>query len=173
MEFLDIYDENGKHLGVKSREECHSANPGYFHKPVWIWIINGGGGILVQKRAKTKKKSPGLWDMPSAGHVDAGETMLQACVRETYEEIGVKTQESDFIFLKEWVNYRGWELAQIYLLRLDVDIKDMTLQESEVEEVKWLTYDEFVELLFSDKFCGHAIDYKEWVAKILKEATKQ
>ena len=39
-EILDIYTRDGKHLGTKTREECHKDNPGFYHKPVWIWIIN-------------------------------------------------------------------------------------------------------------------------------------
>ena len=142
-EMLDTFDINGNFLGVKTRSFCHSENPSCYHKPVWIWIVNDAGRILVQKRAKTKKKSPGKWDMPSAGHIDAGETCLQGCVRETKEELGIDTKESDFIFLREWVNQRGWELAQIYLLRCNVKEEDFVLQEDEVECVKWLDYEDF------------------------------
>ena len=48
----------------------------------------------MQKRAATKKKSPNKYDMPSAGHVDAGETLLQAYVRETEEELGLTCKET-------------------------------------------------------------------------------
>ena len=167
-EMLDTFDKNGKFLGVESRSFCHSENPGCYHKPVWIWIKNSGGGILVQKRSKFKKKGAGKWDMPSAGHVDAGETCLEGCVRETREELGIETREEDYIFLKEWFNPRGWELAQIYLLKKDFDIKDVKLQEEEVEKVEWLSYDEFIKLFYSDEFCAHAKEYKDYIAEVLK-----
>lgn len=166
-EMLDTFDINGNFAGVKPRSFCHSENPGVYHKPVWIWIINSKGQILVQKRAKTKKKSPGKWDMPSAGHIDAGETCLSGCVRETYEEFGIYAEEKDF-FLKEFVHPRGWELVQVYLLKKDIDIKDIKLQVEEVECVKWLSYDEFKKLLYSDEFCNHTKEYKDWVCEILK-----
>jgi len=168
-EMLDTFDINGNFLGAKPRSFCHSENPGVYHKPVWIWIINSKGQVLVQRRAKTKKKSPGKWDMPSAGHIDAGETCLSGCVRETYEELGIKTKEDDFIFLKEFVNPSGWELVQVYLLKKDIDLKDIKLQVEEVECVKWLPYNEFIDLLYSEDFCKHAQEYKDWVAQILKE----
>ncbi len=167
-EMLDTFDIDGNFLGVKSREFCHSENPQCYHKPVWIWIKNKRGQFLVQKRAKTKKKSPGKWDMPSAGHTAAGETCLQACIRETKEELGIDTKEGDYVFLKSWLNQRGWELAQIYLLRCDVKESEMTLQKSEVECVKWLDFDEFKKLLYSDQFCNHAKEYKDWVVETLK-----
>lgn len=43
-EIFDVYDENGKFLGTRTRSFCHSENPGVYHKPVWIWIVNPSGG---------------------------------------------------------------------------------------------------------------------------------
>lgn len=124
---------------------------------------------MVQKRAATKKKSPNKYDMPSAGHVQAGESLLCACVRETREELGLETKEEDFVFLKEWKNPRGWEFAEIFLLETDAKISDMTLQEEEVALVKWLSLEAFEKLLYSDEFCNHAKEYKDWVINMLKE----
>ena len=132
-EMLDTFDIHGNFLGVKPRSFCHSENPGVYHKPVWIWIVNDKGEILVQKRALTKKKSPGKWDMPSAGHIDAGESPIEGGVRETEEELGIKCKPEDFIFLKEFVNQRGWELVQVYLLKTNIKAEDMKLQKEEVE----------------------------------------
>lgn len=167
-ELLDTFDINGNFLGVKSRNFCHSENPGVYHKTVWIWIVNSKKQILVQKRALTKKKSPGKWDMPAAGHIDSGENCLQGCVRETEEELGLKVNSDDFVFLKEFISKRGWELAQVYLLKKDIKVEDMKLQHEEVEQIKWLNYDEFIKLLYSDEFCNHEKSYKDWVAEILK-----
>ena len=44
-------------------------------KRVKVLLINSKNEILVQKRAACKKNHPNKWDMPSAGHVDAGETI--------------------------------------------------------------------------------------------------
>lgn len=107
--------------------------------------------------------------MPSAGHVDAGETLLQACVRETREELGLMTKESDYIFLKEMLNQRGWEFAEIYLLKTSAALSDFKLQTEEVAEVKYLSYDEFVKLLYSEDFCSHAKEYKDWICEELKK----
>ena len=97
-EIFDIYTRDGKYLGTKEKSICHSENPGFYHKPVWIWIINNKNEILVQKRASCKKNFPNLWDMPSAGHIISGETPIQGAIRETYEELGIKTTENDYLF---------------------------------------------------------------------------
>ena len=98
-EIFDIYTREGLYLGTKEKSICHSKNPGFYHKPVWIWIINSNNEILVQKRSHLKKNHPNEWDMPSAGHVIAGETSIQGAIRETYEELGIKTTESDYKFV--------------------------------------------------------------------------
>ncbi len=169
MEMLDVFDINGNLLGAESRAFCHSENPGVYHKAVWIWLKNSNGQVLVQKRSRLKKKSPLKWDMPVAGHVDAGESPLQTCVREAKEELGIEVAESDFVFLKEIVNQRGWELSQVYVLKTDIEENQMTLQEEEVEQVKWLRFADFEKLIYSDEFCNHSKEYRGWVVEILKK----
>lgn len=39
-EVFDIYSRDGKYIGTELKSICHSENPGFYHKPVWIWIIN-------------------------------------------------------------------------------------------------------------------------------------
>ena len=167
-EMLDTFDINGNFIGVKSRSFCHSQNPGVYHKPVWIWIVNSKGEILLQKRALTKKNGPGQWGIPVAGHVSAGEKCLQACVRETFEELGIKVKQQDFIFLKEFVKHSGWELVQTYLLKVDLEINDLKLQTEEIEYVKWFNYDDFVSLLYTEAFSNYDLEYKNWIETYLK-----
>lgn len=167
-EIIDVYDINGKHLGARTRAFCHGKNPGVYHKSVLIWIKNYKGQILVQKRAMSKKNNPGKWDMSTAGHIDAGETLLQACVRETYEELGIKARQKDFVFLREWLNQDGYEFAETYILKTNKDIKDMKLQKKEVECVKWLDYGEFVKLFYSPDFCSYPKEFRDWSVQVLK-----
>ena len=169
-EILDIYTRDGEYLGTKEKSICKSKNPGFYHKPVWIWIINDNGELLVQRRAACKKVSPNKWDMPSAGHVLAGETILEGAVRETYEELGVKTKESDYNFMFQYIFEGASALAQVYLLKLNTN--DFILQKSEVAEVKWLKYDDFKELLLSDDFAPHDYEYRELVIKYFDEMFK-
>lgn len=168
-EIFDIYTRDGIHLGTKEKSICHSENPGFYHKPVWIWIINSKNEILVQKRAQCKKNHPNKWDMPSAGHVVAGETSIEGAIRETFEELGVKTTESDYKYIGEYISDRSFEIAQIYLLKMDLEISKLKLQQDEVSEVKWLNYNEFKELFYSDEFVKFDDDYRITVLTMLKD----
>ena len=59
-EYFDTFTIDGKPMGVKLKSFCHSAKPNIYHKPVWIWIYNDAGQILVQKRSSNKKNFPGF-----------------------------------------------------------------------------------------------------------------
>ena len=168
-EIFDVYTRDGKYLGTKTKKFCHGENPGVYHKPVWIWIINSKNEILVQKRAACKKNHPNKWDMPSAGHVDAGETIIEGAIRETYEELGVQTKEDDYEFICEYIDDKSYEIAQVYLLNLDLNIDEFKLQQEEVAEVKWLTFDDFKKLFYSDEFVKFNNEYREIVLRMLKE----
>ena len=107
--------------------------------------------------------------MWASGHVMAWETIIDGAIREVYEELGVQTKEEDYNFICEYIIDETREIAQIYLLKLDVDIDKFKLQKEEVAEVKWLTYDEFKELFCSEDFVEHSDEYREFTLNILKE----
>ena len=168
-EIFDIYTRDGKHLWTAPRSVCHSENPGFYHKPARIWIINDKDKILVQKRAATKKNHPNKRDMPSAGHVIAWEKTIDGAIREVDEELGVETKKEDYIFICEYLIDEIFTIGQIFLLKLNLKVNEFKLQEEEVAEVKWLNYDEFKKLFYSEDFVWTDNDYKEFILNMLKE----
>jgi len=98
MELFDIYNQDGSPAGyTASREDAHRS--GLWHRTVHVWILNGNGELLLQKRALTKDVYPDYWDISCAGHIDAGESPETAALRELSEELGVQKTESDLVFL--------------------------------------------------------------------------
>jgi len=88
-EYFEIYDSSGNPLQEKHpRDKVHAR--GFWHRTVHVWLINSAGEILLQQRGSHKDSNPGLWDISAAGHIDPGETSLQAALRETREELGVE-----------------------------------------------------------------------------------
>ena len=80
MELLDIVDENDNLTGEKNdREFIHNNN--LYHRHTSCWILNHKGEILLQRRAITKKKRPGIWSK-TGGHVCSGESVIDAVKRE-------------------------------------------------------------------------------------------
>ena len=87
-ELIDILDDQGNLTGrncLKSIAHIEGLN----HATVHIWFYTPEGNILLQQRAATKKIYPLLWDVSVAGHVNAGESLLAAAIREVKEEIGL------------------------------------------------------------------------------------
>ena len=87
-EMLPLIDETGKVIGVAPRSECHKG-PGKLHPVVHLQIVDGRGGMYLQKRAENKDIQPGMWDSAVGGHVSAGEDLDAALARELREELGV------------------------------------------------------------------------------------
>lgn len=56
--------------------------------PAAYVLLRHGDRVLLQRRANTGYMD-GRWAVGAAGHVEAGESVLDAAVRETAEELGV------------------------------------------------------------------------------------
>jgi len=67
-------------------------------------ILVKDGKILILLRSKESNWKPVKWG-PPGGRVDAGETPVQAAVRETFEESGLKVDPGDLIPLIQKTNY--------------------------------------------------------------------
>jgi mutator protein MutT len=65
-----------------------------------------GTEMLLQRRYNTNYMD-GFYDMSCSGHVEAGETMTQALVRETSEELGINIKESDLYLVHLLHSYKN------------------------------------------------------------------
>ena len=65
-------------------------------KATVIFIIKQGDKYLFQKRTNTGTQDG--WYMMPGGHVDEGEKVLDAAVRELKEELDITVQPNDLIF---------------------------------------------------------------------------
>lgn len=151
MELIDVLDENGKYTGrVEERKKVHDN--GLWHIHVGVWIMNKKGELLFQKRSMEKKVNPGKWSR-TGGHVDSGETPLEAIQRETYEEIGVKIPTDKFKLLsirKEEVYLTNYKVINrhfiySYFALVDYKIEDYSMQEEEISDLKYMTIEEMEE----------------------------
>ena len=137
-ELIDILDEQGNYTGKTClKSEAHKH--GYFHNIVHIWIYTSDEKILLQKRAPTKKVFPNLWDISVAGHIGAGENILEAAVREVEEEIGFNITTDQLIKIgnrKHQVSHPNGiqdnEFHHVYACQLTVPLTDLIIQEEEV-----------------------------------------
>lgn len=151
MEYFDVLDKYGSFTGeVKSREECHAK--GLWHKGVVVFIVSSDNKrVLLQQRSNNKKMWPNLWDITAGGHVLHDEFGWEANLREAKEEIGITLTKNDLEFIGATIseNIKGDiidnHFNEYYIAHKDIDIKDITLQEEEVQDIKWFTKEEIEE----------------------------
>lgn len=89
-EFLDVVDDNNEVISSASSEEIYEKRLN--HRIVHVLIFNDKGEILLQQRSAQKKFCPGHWVTSAGGHVQKGESYIQAAKRELKEELGIETE---------------------------------------------------------------------------------
>lgn len=137
-EIFPIVNTEGEVVGSATREECH-AGTFLLHPVVHLHIFNSAGELYLQKRVMTKKIQPGKWDTAVGGHVDYGEQIEDALLRETREELGVRDFTPEFLMRYEFRSQIEAELVYIYKCEYD---GDFNLDPSEVDEGRFWSLDE-------------------------------
>jgi isopentenyldiphosphate isomerase len=126
---------------VKTKAAVH--RDGDWHRSVYVWIVTPGDRILLQKRGETKKTWPGWWDVSSAGHLSAGESAVDAAIREVREELGIELRADELRYLAttrdrgvfdggSWIEN---EIHEVYAVRRALDAAALRLEPDEVVEV--------------------------------------
>lgn len=94
MEPVDIVSDENKVLYQTTKSKAH--NNGLLHRTVIAEIVNSKGERLLVKQAGNRQ-DPGQYVSPVGGHVQAGETGLQALKREALEETGIYVKKYKYI----------------------------------------------------------------------------
>ncbi len=153
QEYFDLLDEYGNKIGkTKLRSEVH--RDGDWHKGVHIWVINNNNDILLQRRCATKDSNPNMLDISSAGHLQVGDSSLDAAIRELKEELNLDVTKDELIFIKTIKNSLKYtetfinnEFDDVYILRTDKKIEDMKYQVEEISEIVYVPYATFKEMV--------------------------
>ncbi len=152
-ELIDIITKEGKPTGNRCpKSEIHTK--GYYHNTAHIWFYTNDGHILLAQRAATKTLHPLLWDVSVAGHVDAGETVIQGAIREIKEEIGLSVDATDLYKIGVFECFQSYENGTIdnefhhtFLIELKTGLKELIPQAGEVENLKLVSFQEFKDIL--------------------------
>lgn len=163
MEKWDILDQFGNPTGkIICRNEKLGENE--YHLGVNVWIINSDNKILIQQRQSCMTFAPGMWAI-HGGKVISGETNKQAAMREINEEIGISINQDDLIGPVRYKRKNKNEFCDIYILKQDIDLKDITLQKEEVKDIKWVTKKELYQMIEDKTFYKYSDGYFECLSK--------
>ena len=186
MELFDVVDKNGVPTGqLVERSEAHAKD--ILHRTAHVWVVrvkDGKPQVLLQKRAAGKDSFPGCYDTSSAGHIHAGDEPLGSALRELEEELGVKADRSDLsyagIFYSHYERtfyskpFRDNEVTFVYVYDKPVEISELTLQQDEVDSVRWFDADyvlEKIEPPRDELFCVPKDGFSlilEWFSRIME-----
>lgn len=176
-EQIDVLNMDGTPSGYScGRTKIHAE--GLWHRTVHIWAFDGEGKILFQLRSAQKENNPGLYDTSCAGHITAGDSSLNAAVRELREELGITKSSRDLEYVFEAIHksvlnggsYLDNEYYDVYKIVLsDEEIQSLVPQPGEVDGFVWMTREQFFarHKLHPEKFVDHPKDY-QWLMENAK-----
>lgn len=98
MEQVVLVNEHDEQIGTAEKLAAHQQN--LLHRAFSIFIHNGKGEVLLQKRALSKYHSGGLWTNTCCSHPRPEEEIIAAGKRRLQEEMGFSTDlEALFYFV--------------------------------------------------------------------------
>ncbi len=171
MEYFNVYNKYGEKTDeVIERNEAHKN--GTCHRVIHLWILNSKNELLVQQRSSNKESGANLWYVSVGGHIECNESIENTIIRETNEELGldisplINSVEYLYTFKDTLIENNGTffdsEFYDVFVLKANFDINQITMQKEEVQAVKYISYDEFKNIIVNqDKsFWQHKIGFK-------------
>lgn len=144
QELIDIYDANKNKTGKTiNREDIDKLNEDEYIIVSHCWIINSSKQILLTQRSLTTNRG-GKWE-DTHGGVRAGETSQEGMIRELKEEIGIDISKNELQLIKTMK--RESRFRDIYVVKKDVSLDDISFNDGEVMDCKYVTLDEFKEMI--------------------------
>ncbi len=112
-----------------------------------VAIIEKKGKLLMVQEAEEEIR--GLWNVP-AGHIDSGETPIDAVVREAKEETGFDVKPVSLAQIQSYKHISGRTSLRFnfYCEIIGGEIKNA---DSEIQDVRWLSKEELEELKIGKK----------------------
>lgn len=161
MDKVDIYNKRHEKMNYsKGRRELVD---GEYRLSCFVWIINDQDEILVQQRLATAKNCPNMWETASGGAIE-GDDALSGAMRELEEELGITANKEDMCFIGSFARIN--DFVEVFLLKSNVSIDDLTLQVDEVQDAKWITISDFEKLIEDGKASDTSFDvFKKYYDK--------
>lgn len=170
MEYLDVLNEEGNLTGEKKlRSNVHSDRD--WHRLAFVWIMNSNHELLIQKRSIKKDANPGKWDVSCGGHVIAGDDTISTMAKEIDEELGIKISKESlrYLFSTKQESVSGFDHIEkyfddVFLLEIDIPISKIKIQKEEVDEVKYVPWNEVENLILKEpnSFASREKNYIEF-----------
>jgi isopentenyl-diphosphate Delta-isomerase len=88
-EYVVLLDADGNETGRMEKLTAHQG-PGRLHRAFSVFLLDGDGRILLQRRAVTKHHFRDLWSNSCCSHPRPDESVTDAGVRRVAQELGIE-----------------------------------------------------------------------------------
>ncbi len=164
VEKRDLYDINRKLTG-ETIYKGELIPPNNYIIVVLSFIQNSKGEFLIQKRSLQKDGKYAL----TGGHPKSGETSIQGICTEIKEEIGLMVDKNELELIYSGREDTEQVFFDIYYLKKDFNINDLTLQKEEVDFVEWDSINRIKQLINDGLFLENHSEEVYRMINIFKE----
>ena len=166
-EYILTVDEQDRETGYMEKMEVHKK--GILHRAFSVMIFNNEGEVLLQRRAKGKYHSPGLWTNSCCSHQKEGETLAEAVSRRIREELGITCGCREVFKFKYFVEFDNGliehEIDHVFIGQYSGNVFP---KKDEVEEVCWISLDKL-----NKEMMEHPEDFTYWFKILMKQPKMQ
>uniref|UniRef100_UPI004049C3A3 isopentenyl-diphosphate Delta-isomerase n=1 Tax=Fluviicola sp. TaxID=1917219 RepID=UPI004049C3A3 len=163
MEQVVLVNEQDEQIGTAEKLAAHQQN--LLHRAFSIFIHNGKGEVLLQKRAPSKYHSGGLWTNTCCSHPRPKEEIIAAGKRRLQEEMGFSTDlEALFYFVYQADldnNLSEHELDHVLVGEFHGVVTPNPL---EATKVKWMSLADLI-----TDISANPNDYTIWLQLIISQ----
>ena len=172
IEYLDVYDANGKLIGPADRNVVHAY--GLWHKTMNCWIV-WNNKMVFQRRGMKRAENPGRLYTTATGHIESGESVEEAFARELKQEVGIVPENPRFLGEGAWVAdikktdgtmYIDRAFSNLFWAEYCGGLEDFKFSDGEVDAVVAIDIDDF--LKWSRKAEGEIAGI-EWDGKDVRD----
>lgn len=150
-EYWQVYANNGLQVIGKAAKKPQfkddkSLTMGNSH--VWFWRVNQGvTEIMLQKRSMDISTRPGWYHISAGGHINIGESPVEAAVREVHEEMGIAIKPEDlyYVYSGRIIPQDPSNIVNVFLYELNDD-SEIKLVDGEVDSFEWRSLDNWKEI---------------------------
>jgi len=136
VEKVILVNKKNEVIGAEEKMKAHLT--GKLHRAFSVLLFNKKGETLIQKRAKSKYHSPGLWTNTCCSHPRPREDVGLAAKRRLKEEMGISCELEElfsFIYKTKLGDLIEHEFDHVFLGRFDGKPRP---DKKEVEKWKWI-----------------------------------
>ena len=156
-----LVDENDNQIGEMEKLKAHQL--GLMHRAFSVFIFNNRGDLLLQKRAKNKYHSAGLWSNACCSHPVSSDIKKEAEKR-LKKEMAIKCSLQKIfclIYTAKVGDLTENEFDHVFIGHYNGNVKH---NKKEVEDYKWLNFEDL-----KNDISQNPQNYAEWFKLIYEK----